>query len=45
MSQRSTVAIIGAGDSSLICAKTLLDDRFDVTIFERGKELGGIWSS
>ena len=45
MKNLSTVAIIGAGACGLVCAKVLLDDGFDVTIFERGKELGGIWSS
>ncbi|CAF1041772.1 unnamed protein product [Adineta ricciae] len=43
MKQTRTVAIIGAGASGLVCAKTLLDDGFDVTLFDQQKELGGIW--
>ncbi|CAF4412421.1 unnamed protein product, partial [Rotaria magnacalcarata] len=45
MSSSKTVAIIGAGACGLVCAKVLLDDGFDVTLFERNEELGGIWSS
>ncbi|CAF3269127.1 unnamed protein product [Rotaria socialis] len=45
MSSSTTVAIIGAGACGLVCAKVLLDDGFDVTLFERNEELGGIWSS
>ena len=39
-----TVAIIGAGASGLVAAKTLLEDGFDVTIFERQTKVGGLWS-
>jgi dimethylaniline monooxygenase (N-oxide forming) len=39
-----TVAIIGAGASGLAAAKVLLEDGFDVTIFDRQKKVGGIWS-
>jgi cation diffusion facilitator CzcD-associated flavoprotein CzcO len=39
-----TVAIIGAGASGLAAAKVLLEDGFDVTIFDRQKTIGGIWS-
>ncbi|CAF3096395.1 unnamed protein product [Rotaria sp. Silwood2] len=45
MARSKTVAIIGAGSSGLICAKILLDDGFDVILFDRQEELGGIWSS
>jgi NADPH-dependent 2,4-dienoyl-CoA reductase/sulfur reductase-like enzyme len=38
------VAIIGAGASGLVAAKVLLEDGFDVTIFDRQKTLGGVWS-
>ncbi len=41
---RSPVAIIGADASGLVAAKVLMKDSFDVTIFEREKHLGGIWS-
>ncbi len=40
----NTVAVIGAGASGLIVAKILIQDGFDVTIFDREKHLGGIWS-
>jgi NADPH-dependent 2,4-dienoyl-CoA reductase/sulfur reductase-like enzyme len=40
-----TVAIIGAGACGLVCAKVISDDGFDVTLFERQRELGGIWSA
>lgn len=43
MSARS-VAIIGAGASGLVAAKVLLEDGFNVTLFERQGQLGGIWS-
>lgn len=45
MKKSKTVAIIGAGASGLVCAKVLLEDGFDVTIFEEQKELGGVWSA
>ncbi|CAF1358047.1 unnamed protein product [Adineta steineri] len=41
---RKSVAIIGAGVSGLAAGKVLLEDRFDITIFDRHKTLGGIWS-
>ena len=39
-----SVAIIGAGASGLVAAKVLLDDGFNVTLFDRHRQLGGIWS-
>ena len=39
-----TVAIIGAGASGLAVAKVLLEDGFDITLFERHQTLGGVWS-
>ena len=42
MNAKST-AIIGAGASGLVAAKVLLEDGFNVTLFERNKQLGGIW--
>ncbi|CAF3780534.1 unnamed protein product [Rotaria sordida] len=45
MSRSKTVAIIGAGACGLVCAKVLLDDGFNVSLFDRQEELGGIWSS
>ena len=45
MAKSKTVAIVGAGPSGLVSAKVLLDDGFDVTLFDRQRELGGIWSA
>jgi len=44
MSNAKRVAIIGAGACGLVCAKVLLDDDFDVILFEKHKAIGGIWS-
>lgn len=38
------VAIIGAGLSGLVTAKTLLEEGFEVTLFEREDEVGGVWA-
>jgi dimethylaniline monooxygenase (N-oxide forming) len=37
------VAIIGAGASGLCAAKYLLQSDFDVTVFEIGSQIGGMW--
>ncbi|MFL5256629.1 MAG: NAD(P)-binding protein [Rhodopila sp.] len=37
------IAIIGAGASGLCSAKYLLQAGFDVTIFEIGSQIGGMW--
>ena len=42
-SKSKSVAIVGAGACGLVCAKVLLDDGFDVTLFEQQQELGGVW--
>ncbi|HYW13255.1 MAG TPA: NAD(P)-binding domain-containing protein [Longimicrobium sp.] len=36
--------IIGAGLSGLVTAKTLLEEGFDVTLFEKDDEAGGVWA-
>lgn len=36
--------IIGAGLSGLVTAKTLLEEGFDVTLFEKDDEVGGVWA-
>ncbi len=43
--QRGTrrVAVIGAGASGLCSAKYLLQSGFDVTLFEIGSQIGGMW--
>ena len=37
------VGIVGAGISGIVSAAHLLDAGFEVTVFERNKEAGGIW--
>lgn len=38
------VAIIGAGASGLISAKVLLNEGFDVTVFEKTSNVAGVWN-
>ncbi len=38
------VGIIGAGISGLVTAKTLLEEGFQVTLFETEDEVGGVWA-
>ncbi|NBA87756.1 NAD(P)-binding domain-containing protein [Emticicia sp. CRIBPO] len=40
-----TIAIIGAGVSGLVTAKTLREHGFEVVLFEKETELGGVWIS
>jgi len=40
---RKRVAIVGAGASGLCSAKYLLQSGFDVTVFEIGSQIGGMW--
>ena len=42
---RPRVCVIGAGISGLVTAKVFLADGFDVTVFEKEAELGGVWAS
>jgi dimethylaniline monooxygenase (N-oxide forming) len=37
------IAVIGAGAAGLISAKTMLQAGFDVTVFELGSCIGGLW--
>jgi predicted NAD/FAD-dependent oxidoreductase len=37
----ASVAIVGAGISGLMCARTLLDSGVDVTVFEKSRGVGG----
>lgn len=42
-----TVAVVGAGPGGLVAAKTLIhhpESLFEVTIFERSSQLGGLWN-
>ena len=41
----TTIAIIGAGFAGLATAKTLREFGFDVTVFEKDAEVGGVWSA
>lgn len=41
---KQSIAIIGAGASGLVAGKVFLADGFDVTLFERDRELGGTWT-
>jgi dimethylaniline monooxygenase (N-oxide forming) len=43
MMQTKSVAIVGAGASGLVAAKILLDDGFNVTLFDRQRQVGGVW--
>jgi cation diffusion facilitator CzcD-associated flavoprotein CzcO len=40
-----TIAIVGAGIAGLCTAKTLAALGFEVTVFEKEPDLGGVWSS
>lgn len=37
------IAVIGAGAAGLCAAKYLLESDFDVTVFEIGTQIGGLW--
>src|SRR4029450_3111482 len=39
------VCISGARIAGLVTAKVLQQDGFDVVVFEKERELGGVWSS
>lgn len=41
---KQKIAIVGAGLSGLVTAKTLLDYGHDVTVFEKEDEIGGVWA-
>jgi len=45
MEHVKTIGIIGAGLSGLVAAKTCLEYGYDVKLFEKETELGGVWSS
>ncbi|KAM9995433.1 hypothetical protein ACTFIY_001631 [Dictyostelium cf. discoideum] len=38
------VAVIGAGPSGIVSAKTALECGFDVVLFEKNDNIGGVWS-
>jgi cation diffusion facilitator CzcD-associated flavoprotein CzcO len=37
------ICVIGAGISGLVTAKTLIEEGYEVTVFEKKKGLGGVW--
>ena len=39
---KNKIAIIGAGYTGLSCAKKLIENNYNVTIFETTDEIGGI---
>ncbi|MBC7851661.1 MAG: NAD(P)-binding domain-containing protein [Chitinophagaceae bacterium] len=45
MDHIKTVAIIGAGLSGIVTAKTCLEYGYKVMMFEKNEELGGVWAS
>jgi hypothetical protein len=40
---KKRICVIGAGPSGIAAAKNLLDEGLDVTVFDRGEEVGGNW--
>src|SRR5882724_9240809 len=45
MKHVKTIGIIGAGLSGLVTAKTCLEYGYEVKVFEKDTELGGVWAS
>ncbi len=37
------VCVIGAGISGLVAAKTFIEDGYQVTVFEKKSQIGGVW--
>ena len=37
------VAVIGAGISGIVTAKCLLDDKFNIIVYEMSDHVGGLW--
>jgi len=44
MIQVKPVTVVGAGSSDIVVAKVLIEHGFSVTLFDREKQIGGIWS-
>ena len=38
------VAVIGGGAAGIVTAKCLRDEGLEILVFERQKELGGVWA-
>ncbi|KAH7968059.1 hypothetical protein HPB52_005544 [Rhipicephalus sanguineus] len=41
---KKNICVVGAGPSGLACARQMLDYGFDVVLYERSAELGGLWA-
>ncbi|WP_374117032.1 NAD(P)-binding protein [Streptomyces sp. MNU76] len=37
--------VVGAGPGGIVTAKVLLENGFDVTVFDKYRQVGGVWSS
>jgi hypothetical protein len=44
MEEKRKVAVIGAGSAGITTAKSLVEEGFSVTIFERSADIGGQWN-
>ena len=38
------VCVVGAGPAGIVSAQVLLEDGFEVTVFDKYQRVGGIWS-
>src|SRR5436190_18808905 len=45
MEHVKTIGIVGAGLSGLVTAKTCIEYGYEVKVFEKDAELGGVWAS
>jgi dimethylaniline monooxygenase (N-oxide forming) len=43
MSERKSIGIVGAGASGLTCAKHMMEEGWNVTLYEIGSHVGGMW--
>ncbi|KAL1427560.1 hypothetical protein MTO96_017262 [Rhipicephalus appendiculatus] len=41
---KKKVCVVGAGSSGLTCARQMLDYGFDVVLYERSADIGGLWA-
>ncbi|KAK5579354.1 hypothetical protein RB653_009036 [Dictyostelium firmibasis] len=44
INQKKRVAVIGGGPSGIVSSKTALECGFDVVLFEKNDNIGGVWS-
>ena len=43
MDERLNAAVIGAGAAGLVCARELARQNVNVTVFEKSRQVGGVW--